>query len=80
MSEENYGKFWDKLSEISERLAKVEAMMQERTDDTKEIRNMLKNHEDRLSELENYKYFGIGAREIVAFLIMAGLTLWGLLK
>ena len=66
--------------DIRERLAKVETMLHERTDDTKEIRNMLKSHEDRLSELESHKHSSIGAREIVAFLIMAGLALWGVLK
>lgn len=55
-------------------------MIHERTDDTKEIRNMLKSHEDRLSELESHKYSSIGAREVVAFLVMAGVALWGVLK
>lgn len=73
-------KFWDKLNEISERLARVETMIHERTDDTKEIRNMLKSHEDRLSELESHKHSSVGAREVVAFLVMAGLALWGVLK
>lgn len=66
--------------DIRERLAKVETMLHERTDDTKEIRNLLKSHEDRLSELESHKHSSVGAREIVAFLIMAGLALWGVLK
>lgn len=71
---------WNKLNEISERLARVETMIHERTDDTKEIRNMLKSHEDRLCELESHKHATIGAKEIVAFIIMAGLALWGVLK
>lgn len=66
--------------EIRERVARVETMIHERTDDTKEIRNMLKSHEDRLAELESHKHSNIGAREVVAFLIMAGLALWGVLK
>lgn len=66
--------------DIRERLAKVETMLHERTDDTKEIRNMLKSHEDRLAELESHKHSSVGAREIVAFLIMAGLAFWGVVK
>lgn len=66
--------------DIRERLAKVETMIHERTDDTKEIRNMLKSHEDRLAELESHKHSTIGAREIIAFLVMAGVALWGALK
>ena len=41
---------------------------------------MLKSHEDRLSELESHKHSSVGAREVVAFLVMAGLALWGVLK
>ena len=70
----------NQLVDIRERLAKMETMLHERTDDTKEIRNMLKSHEDRLSELESHKHSSIGAREVVAFIIMAGLALWGVLK
>ena len=73
-------RLWNKLNDISERLARVETMIHERTDDTKEIRNMLKSHEDRLSELESHKHSSVGAREVVAFLVMAGLALWGVLK
>lgn len=66
--------------DIRERLATVETMLNERTDGTKEIRNMLKSHEDRLAELESHKHSSVGAREIVAFLIMAGLAFWGVVK
>ena len=58
----------------------METLISERTNDNKEIRNMLKSHEDRLSELESHKHSSIGAREIVAFLVMAGIALWGALK
>ncbi|MBQ7477857.1 MAG: hypothetical protein IJT01_03015 [Selenomonadaceae bacterium] len=69
-----------KQAETSERLAIVETLIKERTDDTKEVHDKLKSHEDRLSELESHKHSSIGAREVVAFLIMAGLALWGVLK
>ena len=87
MSESQIERIMDALNdiqknqqEIRERLAKVETMIHERTDDTKEIRNMLKSHEDRLAELESHKSSTIGAKEVVAFAIMAGLALWGVLK
>ena len=73
-------RFWNKLNEISERLARVETMIHERTDDTKEIRNMLKSHEDRIAELESHKHATIGAKEIVAFIITAAIAIWGVLK
>lgn len=66
--------------DILVRLGKMETMIHERTDDTKELRNMIKSHEDRIAELESHKYSNIGARGIVAFIVMAGLALWGVLK
>ena len=87
MSDNQIDRIIDKLDDIQKdqrdmlvRLGKVETMIHERTDDTKEIRNMLKSHEDRLAELESHKHSTIGAREIIAFLVMAGVALWGALK
>lgn len=87
MSDSQIDRIIDRLDEIQKdqrdvlvRLGKVETMIHERTDDTKEIRNMLKSHEDRLAELESHKHSTIGAREIIAFLVMAGVALWGVLK
>ena len=80
MSDNQVDSIMSVLIDVRERLARVETMIHERTDDTKEIRNMLKSHEDRLSELESHKHSSIGAREIVAFLVMAGIALWGALK
>lgn len=87
MSDNQIDRIIDKLDDIQKdqrdmlvRLGKVETMIHERTDDTKEIRNMLKSHEDRLAELESHKSSTIGAREIVAFVIMAGIAIWEVLK
>lgn len=80
MGETQLNMILSSLQDIRERLARVETMIHERTDDTKEIRNMLKSHEDRLAELESHKHLTIGAKEVVAFLIMAGIALWGALK
>ena len=87
MSDNQIDRIIGRLDEIQKdqrdilvRLGKVETMIHERTVDTKEIRNMLKSHEDRLAELESHKHSTIGAREIVAFAIMAGVAIWGVLK
>ena len=80
MGEKNNEKFWNKLNEISERLARAEIMARERMDDMKEIHNMLKSHENRIAELESHKHSNIRIGEGIAFLIMAGLALWGVLK
>ena len=66
--------------DILVRLGKMETMIHERTNDTKELRNMIKSHEDRLSELESHTHSAIGAKEIVAWLVVTGIALWGVLK
>ena len=66
--------------EFGERLAKVETLITERTNDNNEIRSMLKSHEERLTELESQKFTALGAKELLAFAIMAGIALYGALK
>ena len=45
-------KMLEKLSDISERLAKVEVMLNERSRATSEIVETLEQHEERIRELE----------------------------
>ena len=73
-------KILEKLTVIGERLAVVETLIKERTDDTKEVHDTLKSHEDRLSELERHKTQVIGAKDIVTWGVMAMIALWGVLK
>lgn len=80
MADEKLDKLYDKVSEMSERLARVETMIHERTDDTKEVRDMLERHERRISDLEKHKSSVIGAKDIATWLAMAAIALWGVLK
>ena len=77
---EGQEKVYEKLSEISERLARVETMIHERTDDTKETRDMLDRHERRIAELEKHKTSVVGAKDIFTWVIMEGIALWGVIK
>lgn len=70
----------NQLQDIRERLAKVETILNERTDGTKELQNMIKSHDDRLSELENHAHTTIGAKEIVAWLVVVGIMAWEAFK
>ena len=66
--------------DIRERLAKVEVMLGELTDDMKDMKHTLRSHESRIKELESHKDATIGAKDIVTWLAMAGIALWGVMK
>ena len=61
MSGDSSEKIMDKLSEISERLVRVETLLDKITDDNKAIREKLNNHEGRLQDLEQHKSTVISA-------------------
>lgn len=73
-------KIMDKLTEISERLVKVETLLDKFTDDNKLIREKLNNHEGRLQDLEQHKTSVVNAKDIFTWSIMAAIALWGVLK
>ena len=73
-------RLYEKLAEISERLARVEVMMSELTDDMKDTKQTLRNHEARIKELESHKDATVGAKDIITWLVMAGIALWGVMK
>lgn len=70
----------DKLSEISERLVRVETLLDEFKNDNKAIKAKLNNHEGRLQDLENHKASVISVKDIITWLVMAAIALWGVLK
>ncbi len=80
MSGDSSEKIMDKLSEISERLVRVETLLDKITDDNKAIREKLNNHEGRLQDLEQHKSTVISAKDIFTWAVMAAIALWGVLK
>ena len=80
MSEDKLDRLYDKVSEMSERMARVETMMTELTRDMQDVRHTLRNHEERLNGLESHKEATIGAKDIITWLAMAGIALWGVLS
>ena len=79
MSEDKFDKMFDKILDISERLARIEAMVKETVEDANDTREMLRNHEQRLAELENHKSAVISAKDVVAWLAIAGIMVWEVL-
>lgn len=73
-------KIMNKLSEISERLVRVETLLDKITDDNKAIKERLMNHEGRLQDLEQHKSTVISAKDIFTWAVMAAIALWGVLK
>ena len=80
MNDEGMAYFRKKLDEIVERTIRIETMFERTSDDTKDIRRTLHDHDERLHELENHKAATIGIKDIVLWAAMAGLALWEVLK
>lgn len=80
MSEEQTVKVMEKLSDIDKRIVRIETLIQEWTNNTREVRAVLKEHERRISDLENQKSAAIGAKDIVAWLVIAGIMVWEVLS
>lgn len=73
-------KIYDKLSEVSERIARLEAMLQARVSESERILATLDEHEERIASLEENKAKFFGAKEFVAWLIAVGIAVWGCIK
>ena len=80
MDNEQIIKLMDKLSELSERMARVETMLQANHDADKNISKTLAEHDERIDALEQSKASAISIKELVAWAIMASIALWGVLK
>lgn len=65
MNDEQVMKLMDKLSELSERIARVEIMLRERASELEEVNCILKQHNDRIAVLEQNK---ASMREIIGFI------------
>ena len=80
MDESQIMKLMDKLSEMSERLARVETMLQANASEYKHINDTLIDHDERLDLLEQAKASAMSVKEVVAWTLAFGVALWGVLK
>ena len=70
-------KMLEKLSDISERLAKVEVMLSERSRATSEIVETLEQHEDRIRNLEQADTEMFTTKSLFVWGIATLIALWG---
>lgn len=80
MDEAQIIKLMEKLSELSERMARVETMLQANHDSDKAIAKTLADHDERIAALEQSRASAMGYKEIIAWLTVTGIALWGVLK
>lgn len=77
MEQDDVVKMLEKLSDISERLAKVEVMLSERSHATKEIVETLEQHEDRIRSLEQADTEMFTAKNLFVWGVATLIALWG---
>ncbi len=77
MSEDISRKFYDRVTEMCERLAKIETLLTVQEETSKKLGVLIDNHERRIAELEgsNAQFFGI--REFVAWAVAVGIGIAG---
>lgn len=80
MDEAQIIKLMDKLSELSERMARVETLLQTNHDADKAIAKTLADHDERIDALEQSKASAMSIKELVAWSLAFGVALWGVLK
>lgn len=77
MEQTDVVKMLEKLSDISERLAKVEVMLSERSRATSEIVETLEQHEDRIRNLEQSDTQIFTTKNLFVWGIAVIIALWG---
>lgn len=77
MEQNDVVKMLEKLSDISERLAKVEVMLSERSRATSEIVETLEQHEDRIRNLEQSDTQIFTTKNLFVWGIAVIIALWG---
>ena len=80
MDEAQIIKIYDKLSEVSERVARMEAMLQTRAVENERLIATLDEHEERIAALEENKARFFGVKEFLAWSIAVGIAVWGVSK
>jgi len=76
VSEEQVMKLMEKLNDMDKRSAKMETLIQEWRSDVKDIRQLLREYDKRLNELESHKDTVIGAKDVITWLTIAGIMVW----
>ena len=77
MEQDDVVKMLEKLSDISERLAKVEVMLNERVRTAGDILDTLEQHEERIRELEQSDAEMFTMKNLFVWGVATLIALWG---
>ena len=80
MAEDKIDKIMDKLADIVQRLVVVETLLKERSADTDNIYKSLHDMDDRVSALEIHQTKVVSVKDVITWLFMAIIAIWGILK
>ena len=80
MGESQMEKIMSKLTDIGERLVKVETLLKERTADTNIIFDTLRQHESRINELEKHRTQVVSVKDILTWVAMFAIAALGVVK
>ena len=80
MNNEQIIKLYDKLSEVSERIARIETMLVSQENENKRLSDLIEGHEERIAALEERSAQFFGVREFIAWAIAVAIGIAGVLK
>ena len=80
MAEEKLDKVLNKLDDISERLVKLETLIEGGPNGTSGLCGRLDKLEAKVAELERHRTQVVSFKDIATWTAMAAITIWGVLK
>ena len=80
MTDEQLIKFYEKLSEVSERIARIETMLVTQDAENVRLRAIIDEHEERIGKLEENSAKVFGVREFIAWAIAVAIGIAGVIK
>ena len=80
MAEEKLDKIYAEIREMSAKLVKMEVLIGERANDIEGIYGHIDRLENRVQNLESQKSLFTGGLGFAAWLVTAGIAVWGALK
>lgn len=74
------GRLFDKLDKLNERLARVEALVEERNERSRSQGKINDDFEQRIKSLEESKVALFGIKGFLAWLVVTAITIYGVMK
>ncbi len=80
LTDEQLIKLYEKLSEVSERIARIETMLVTQDAENVRLRAIIDEHEERIGKLEETSAKVFGVREFIAWAIAVVIGIAGVIK